>query len=324
MITWEEVDTVIRPKPLVSIITPVFNGEQFLEETLTSIANSTYENLEIIVVDDGSTDGSLAIAHKTLAESGRAHKIFTKPNSGEADSDNFGLSKSSGEYVAFISADDLVHESLVTESVKVLENQRHVVVTYPNWRKIDESGRELGTVEPEDFSRAALYGDMLCLPGPGAVIRRSAFKDGTARRPEYRYISDFRQWLDLALVGDFVKIQKSLASWRLHGHQQTNTASAKAMADELQAVMPEFFASQDLPDSILIYKNQAIATGYYRAAIQSLVSSEVKGTVLLIKSFVTPFSRRRSCRGCRKSRRRSPFTVASIILQSLKLLLKRT
>ena len=90
----------------LSVITPVFNGEEFLEETLLSLVASDYEDIEFILVDDGSTDSSLSIAKRVLENSGRNHRIISKPNSGEADSDNVALAASSGEFIANIDADN--------------------------------------------------------------------------------------------------------------------------------------------------------------------------------------------------------------------------
>lgn len=103
-------------KEVVSVIIPVFNGECFLEETIRSIQSSTYQALEIILVDDGSTDSSPSICKRLRARDSRI-KYYRKVNGGIADARNYGLSKAIGEYVCFVDQDDLVQPNMYTELV---------------------------------------------------------------------------------------------------------------------------------------------------------------------------------------------------------------
>ena len=180
-------------KGRLSVLTPVYNGEDFLEETLVSLVNSDYEDLEFVLVDDGSKDASLAIAKRILESSARKHIIISKANSGEADSDNVALAASTGEFVAIVNADDPVYPSLFSKSVRFLEDNPDVIVTYPDWDMIDEVGKTVKTVQTRDYSLDSLLGDNICLPGPGAVIRRSAIDSPILRNPRFRYTSDYRQ-----------------------------------------------------------------------------------------------------------------------------------
>ena len=91
---------------LVSIVTPVYNAEKYLEETVKSVQAQTYENWELFLIDDGSKDGSLKIAKK-LAKSDKRINVISIDNSGAAFARNIGISKASGRYLCFIDADDL-------------------------------------------------------------------------------------------------------------------------------------------------------------------------------------------------------------------------
>ena len=173
-------------KGRLSVLTPVYNGEDFLEETLVSLVNSDYEDLEFVLVDDGSEDTSLAIAKRVLESSSRKHTIISKTNSGEADSDNIALAASTGEFVAIVNADDPVYPSLFSKSVRFLADNPDVIVTYPDWDMIDEVGKTVKTVQTRDYSLDSLLGDNICLPGPGAVIRSSAIDSPNLRNPRLR------------------------------------------------------------------------------------------------------------------------------------------
>src|SRR5215813_10088973 len=91
--------------PLISCIVPVFNGERYLRETLDSILRQTYQPLEVIVADDGSTDGTAAL----VASYGPQITYLRQPHAGPAAARNSGLSRAWGEFIAFLDADDLWH-----------------------------------------------------------------------------------------------------------------------------------------------------------------------------------------------------------------------
>ena len=92
--------------PLISVVIPAYNAEQFLDETLESVLSQTYENWECIIVNDGSTDNTESIAKKWCEKDAR-FRYFYKENSGASDTRNLGIKKARGEYIAFLDADDL-------------------------------------------------------------------------------------------------------------------------------------------------------------------------------------------------------------------------
>lgn len=100
-------------KDLISIIIPVYNVKPYLESCVKSVLRQTYEKIEIILVDDGSTDGSSAICDKIKKIDNRI-QVYHKENGGLSDARNYGVEKSKGKYVMFIDSDDLVEESIVT------------------------------------------------------------------------------------------------------------------------------------------------------------------------------------------------------------------
>ncbi|MFI3325913.1 MAG: glycosyltransferase family 2 protein [Clostridia bacterium] len=96
----------------ISIIIPVYNAEEYLEECLNSIANQSYENIEIIIVDDGSTDGSKAI-YDNFAKNDKRFKVLFQQNSGVASARNLAIKRVKGRYIAFVDADDYVHKDYI-------------------------------------------------------------------------------------------------------------------------------------------------------------------------------------------------------------------
>ena len=98
--------------PLISVVLPVYNVENYLEKCLNSVVKQTYKNIEIIIVNDGSLDSSIDICNKYANKDSRI-KVFTKPNGGLSDARNFGIKKSMGEFITFIDSDDYVTDDYV-------------------------------------------------------------------------------------------------------------------------------------------------------------------------------------------------------------------
>ncbi len=105
-------------KPTVSVIIPAFNAEVFIAETLDSVVGQSYPSLEVFVVDDGSSDNTVAIA-RTYEE--RGVMVFVQENCGACRARNIGLSKSTGKYIQFLDADDVLSEDKIEKQVAVLE-----------------------------------------------------------------------------------------------------------------------------------------------------------------------------------------------------------
>lgn len=110
--------------PLVSIIIPVYNSENFLKETIESAIGQTWSNKEILIIDDGSTDNSLAIARKF--ESSQV-KVFSQQNKGASAARNKGLLEARGDYIQFLDADDLLSPDKISRQIDILEKKPGMV-----------------------------------------------------------------------------------------------------------------------------------------------------------------------------------------------------
>lgn len=111
-------------KNLVSIIVPIYNTEKYLTPCLESILAQTYENLEIILVDDGSTDNSKKIADDFAKKDSRV-KVFSQSNSGQSSARNLGIKKSTGEFISFIDSDDKIDKRFIEKLIApFLENEK--------------------------------------------------------------------------------------------------------------------------------------------------------------------------------------------------------
>lgn len=107
----------------VSIIVPVYNASKTVEECLFSIINQTYTNLEILIINDGSTDNSLDIC-KQLLEKDERIMLFDKKNEGVSKTRNYGISKTSGDYICFVDSDDFISDTYIHDFIKDIEKEK--------------------------------------------------------------------------------------------------------------------------------------------------------------------------------------------------------
>ena len=124
----------------ISVIVPVYNVENYLEKCLNSLVNQTLEELEILVVNDGSTDDSQKIIEVFQRKFPQKIKSFVKENGGLSDARNFGIDRATGEFMAFVDSDDYVSEVMMEEMyLLALKNKAELVIC--NLQKVDENGK---------------------------------------------------------------------------------------------------------------------------------------------------------------------------------------
>lgn len=122
----------------LSIIVPVYNSDKYIAKCIESIISQKYENIELILIDDGSTDNSLTIMKKYKDKDKRVF-VYSNTNHGVSYTRNYGLEKSTGEYITFVDSDDYVDEDMYVEMINTLENEKTDMVICTYKKVIDES-----------------------------------------------------------------------------------------------------------------------------------------------------------------------------------------
>jgi len=145
-------------KPRVSIITPVFNSEKFIAEAIHSVQNQTFQDWEMIIVDDCSSDKTVAIINAFVATDNRIQLFRLEKNSGAGIARNTALQKASGKYIAFLDSDDLWLPEKLQKQLDFMEKNR-VPFTFSFYDRIDENGKSLNkTIEaPRNLSYRQLF-----------------------------------------------------------------------------------------------------------------------------------------------------------------------
>jgi glycosyltransferase involved in cell wall biosynthesis len=262
-----------------SIITPVFNGEKYIEETILSVLEcGKNHSFEYIVVDDGSTDQTASIVKKYES----SLRYVFQENAGESNAVNRGFLEARGTFVLVVNDDDpMLTGDLLTESSKAFLGDAEVVVTYPDWQIIDTNGKVIVKKVTPEFSLENLVGKFICLPGPGAVFRRSQMLSVGGRDTNLKFLSDYEFWLRMSHLGSFKRIPKVLAQWREHPGSTSTASRGLPMALERIQVIENFVQLNGITG---LLQRQALSHAYYRAAVLRYFSADVPGRRWLIKS----------------------------------------
>jgi len=248
--------------PLVTVITPAYNREALIEETILSVLKQDYPNIEYIVLDDGSTDNTLQIIKKHQDKL----RWVTHENLGETRTVNKGFSMVRGEIIGVVNSDDPLLPGAVSKLVETLVKNSGVVVVYPDWEMIDERGRVIQTMRSYDFTS---YADMVrkhfCLPGPGAFFRREMVEKIGGRDPEFRYVADLEFWFRAGILGSFMRVPEVLATFRVHAGSATVSQRGSLMAVEHVALIEKLYSLPEIPESAQAVKKEALSSAFFVA-----------------------------------------------------------
>lgn len=261
-----------KNQQLVTVITPAYNRASFLEETILSVLNQDYPNLEYIVLDDGSTDDTLKLIKKyknKLVWS--SHK-----NMGEARTVNKGIKMAHGDIIGIINSDDPLLSGAVSTIVQYMTNNPDILVVYPDWNMIDSDGIIIQHMITKPYDYSYMISRHYCLPGPGTFFKKSLAIQLKGRDSQFTYVSDFDFWLRAGLLGKFARIPKTLATFRLHSDSASASMQGPTMAQEHIKLVNKIYSIPGLPPEVVRKKNEAYCTAYYIAGI-------VCGNHLLLK-----------------------------------------
>ena len=236
----------------VSIVTPVLNGARFLPEAVASIQAQDYPRIEHIVVDGGSTDGTLDLLERTPGI-----VWITGKDRGMYDAINRGFAMSHGEILAYQNADDrYVVPGAVSSAVRQLVERPDVEVVYGDFRYIDEDGRPARRRPPKGraFDAAALRRYNYVPPHSTFVRRRVVTGEGHWFDPSLRFAGDWDWVLGMALAGRrFAHLDEVLSEFRVHGRSKTSTLGWKPKLAEWHRICRKNRASL-----VLLVWNEAV------------------------------------------------------------------
>lgn len=225
----------MNAKPLISVIMPCFNAAKHIEAGTVSVFEQSYRNLELIAVNDGSTDGTLAQL-RSIKEP--RLKIIDQTNTGVCEARNQGILAAQGEFIAFLDADDTWDSTCLDKLYRALAEAPSAVLAYCGWQNIGLPGGQGLPYVPPDLEAGdkltALFTNC-CWPIHACLTKREAILSAGLFDRRLITSEDYLLWLKIAGQRTIVRVPEVLAFYHFHGGAQATGNKAKTALNHWQA-----------------------------------------------------------------------------------------
>lgn len=245
--------------PLVSVIIPCCNSERWIADSIASVLNQTYKNLDIIVVDDGSTDGT---ANIVASFKDKNVSYYFKDNGGASSARNLGIKKAKGTLIAFLDSDDFWHESKIEAQVNAI--QRGYDFVYCDYELIDSENRPLVkdfSIDPQSFKlpvSTLLLSKNIVAGGSSVMLKKSIIENIGSFREDIIIGEDWEFWTRIFWNGYKPHfINKRLFSIRKNERSVQHTTSNNRWKKSVETVLRSFFSLPNIKEkekSIIYHK----------------------------------------------------------------------
>lgn len=229
--------------PKVSIVIPTYNHARYLPYALNSVLNQSYANIEVLVIDDGSTDGTAELVKPYLS----VINYIYKQNEGTPSALNLGLSKAVGKYICWLSADDMLMEDKVTKQVALMESDTSLGFSYTSFIVIDAKGEKQYAVNSLNFpGRREMVTNLIggCfINGSSVMMRRSALREVGYFDEQLPQAHDYDLWFRFLCHYNCGFLAEHLLAYRWHGEnmsQNPDEACTAIVRERAKRLFPEW------------------------------------------------------------------------------------
>lgn len=243
--------------PLVSVLICAYNVEKYIEECINAVINQTYKNLEIIVVNDGSSDSTLSKLHSLSEKDSRIKIINNSKNLGFISSLNIGIEYVSGDYVARTDADDITKPDWIEKILGCLEKEKHIIAMGSYIQVLSEQGNgsnlsnyyEDGQIWKNPTEHKDIFEQMLFrnpIHNNSMVVRSSVFNQyGLRFDSSYKHTEDYKFWLDVSRLGYLANYPEPLVYYRFHSNQTSSLHNEyqNLMAKKIRRIAINYYLS---------------------------------------------------------------------------------
>jgi glycosyltransferase involved in cell wall biosynthesis len=211
----------MESRPTISVVVPAYNAAPFLRDAVCSILEQTERDFELILINDGSTDKTHAIAQELARADGRI-RYFTQDNRGVVATLNRGLELCRGEFIARMDADDVARTDRFEKQLALLRSDPELVLCGSDALQIGEA---TGRIRKPGSDRSCRAWQLIgpCFVHPSVMFRRTVVDRGVRYRMACQYAEDYAFWFEVAALGQVRNIKEPLLFYRVHGEQITNT-----------------------------------------------------------------------------------------------------
>lgn len=206
-------------EPLVSVITPSYNQGIFITETIESVINQTYKNIEYIIVDGASTDNTKEILDKY--KDVENIKILIEKDNGQSDAINKGFKLAHGEIVGWINSDDILKQDCVENIVNMYNANKDAAIFYGDIDFIDENSNFIKTLKAIDITYNSLLNKNPDVFQPGSFYNREYVEKVGYLDDKIHFTMDYDLWLRLLKLGKAINLHKTLSGFRLQLNSKT-------------------------------------------------------------------------------------------------------
>jgi len=209
----------------ISIITPSFNQADFLEQTIKSVVNQDYKNLEYLIFDGGSTDGSVEIIKKYAKKYPKLIKYWSKKDKGQVDALNQGLKKATGDIIAYLNSDDYYLPSTFTKVINYFKKHPDKLWLVGNCQVTEKKLRwtfKLKHLIPIHKSKNWLYLSNW-INQPAVFLRKDLVNQVGQFNGKYHYAFDYDYWLRCQKISPPGRLKQPLAVFRIHQFSKSST-----------------------------------------------------------------------------------------------------
>jgi glycosyltransferase involved in cell wall biosynthesis len=251
---------------------PCFNHARYLEESIRSVLNQTERNLELIVIDNGSTDGSREIIETAVANDERLIAIYHPKNLGASVARNDGLKIARGEYIAFCDSDDIWLPEKLEKGLTLLDASPWADIAYGDARIIDGAGRETGALFSARFpvpgSGSGNLFSVLCVRNfinmQSALLRRGCLTKENYFDPDIRWVEDWLFWMRLARTRSFIYNPEPLCLYRVHAASSASAQPEGVLRNRIKVYLEALHFADLLPRSVAAEIFYHLGTGVSR------------------------------------------------------------
>jgi glycosyltransferase involved in cell wall biosynthesis len=251
----------------VTVLIPTYNRAEFLDDAIESVLGQDYERLELLVLDDGSSDRTPKLLEGYAERQPAARFRWARhDNMGQARTLNRGFEMAKGDVVGYLSSDDMLLPGAVPKLAAVFAAEPDVVVAYPAWDYVDEGGKKIDSVMPEEFTLLHAIKTSDPVIGPGALLRRSAIDQVGGWDPKIIYSADFEFWVRVSSLGKFRRVPEILSHYRWHDGMTGRLSEGIQIALERVGIVDRVYASPDVSEELREVEAEAYRSAYLAGA----------------------------------------------------------
>ncbi len=217
--------------PIVSIVTPSFNQARYLEATIRSVLSQDYARIEYMILDGGSSDGTVDILKKY---GGKLAGWVSEKDKGQTDAINKGFARAKGEVLAWLNSDDTYEPGAVSAAARYLQEHPEVGMVYGDCNFINETGRVIGKFSSAQTSYRLLRQGYSHIPQQTMFFRAELWKQVGPLDPSFYFAMDYDLWTRIAARSEIKYVPQTWANFRLHTSGKTILADDRCWPEMIR------------------------------------------------------------------------------------------